>query len=80
MHAQVLLAYLPVARLDHMVSESSKRRASQNLFHACMQRVLRVLEPAGAKGVQMKSGDGLVRRCHPILVEAASRQQHSGSG
>ena len=68
MHAQVLLAYLPVARLDHMVSESSKRRASQNLFHACMRRVLRVLEPAGAKGVQMKSGDGLVRRCHPILA------------
>ena len=68
MHAQVLLAYLPVARLDHMVSESSKRRASQNLFHACMRHILRPLENAGAKGVQVKSGDGLVRRCHPILA------------
>ena len=67
-HAQVLLAYLPVARLDHIVSESSRRRASQNLFHACMRRVLQPLETAGAKGVQMKSGDGLVRRCHPILA------------
>lgn len=68
MHAQVLLAYLPVARLDHIVSQSSKRRASQNLFHACMRRVLHPLEGAGAKGVRMKSGDGLVRRCHPILA------------
>ena len=68
MHAQVLFAYLPVARLDHMVSESSKRRASQNLFHTCMRRVLHPLEVAGAEGVRMKSGDGFVRRCHPILA------------
>jgi len=68
MHAQVLFAYLPVARLDHMVGESSRRRASQNLFHACMRRVLQPLEKAGGVGVRMKSGDGLVRRCHPILA------------
>ena len=68
MHAQVLFAYLPVARLNHMVGESSKRRASQNLFHACMQRILRPLETAGAEGVRMKSGDGLVCQCHPILA------------
>jgi hypothetical protein len=68
MHAQVLFAYLPVARLDHIVNESSKRRASQNVFHACMRRILHPLETAGAKGVRMKSGDGLVRRCHPILA------------
>jgi hypothetical protein len=67
-HAQVLFAYLPVARLNHIVGESSKRRASQNLFHACMRRILHPLETAGAKGVRMKSGDGLVRRCHPILA------------
>ena len=36
MHTQVLFAYLPVAHLDHMVGESSKRCASQNLFHAYM--------------------------------------------
>lgn len=67
-HTQVLFAYLPVARLNHLVSESSKRRASQNLFHACMRRILFPLEKAGAEGVRMKSGDGLVRRCHPILA------------
>ena len=67
-YTQVLFAYLPVARLNHLVSESSKRRASQNLFHACMRRILCPLETAGAEGVQMKSGDGLVRRCHPILA------------
>ena len=69
MCAQVLFAYLPVARLDHTgSSESSKRHASQNLFHACMRRILSPLEAAGAEGVRMKSGDGLVRRCHPILA------------
>ena len=52
MHAQVLFAYLPVARLDHISSsESSKRRAGQNLFHACMRRILHPLEAAGAVGV-----------------------------
>ena len=68
MHVQVLLAYLPVTRLDHISSESSKRRASQNLFHACMRHILDPLEKAGAGGVRMKSGDGLIRRCHPILA------------
>jgi hypothetical protein len=68
MHAQVLFAYLPVAHLNHIINESSKRCASQNVFHACMQHILHPLETAGAKGVQMKSGDGLVCRCHPILA------------
>ena len=68
MHAQILFAYLPVAQLDHMVSESSKHHASQNLFHACMRHILRPLEMAGVEGVQMKSSDGLVHQCHPILA------------
>ena len=68
MHAQVLLAYLLVMCLDHIVSKSSRCRTSQNLFHTCMWHVLRPLETVGAKGVQMKSGDGLVCQCHPILA------------
>ena len=68
MHTQVLFVYLPVVHLNHLVSKSSKCRASQNLFHACMQQILCPLEKAGAEGVQMKSSDGLVRQCHPILA------------
>ena len=67
-HTQALLAYLPVSPLDHIESATSRRRAVPNLFHLCMRHVLGPLEPAGKTGVMMKSGDGLVRRCHPILA------------
>jgi hypothetical protein len=37
-----------------------------------MHQILQPLEGAGKTGVQMKSGDGHVRRCHPILVVYAA--------
>ena len=67
-HSQVLLAYLPVSSLDHIDSATSRRRAVPNLFHLCMGHVLGPLEKPGRTGVMMKSGDGCVRRCHPILA------------
>jgi hypothetical protein len=33
-----------------------------------MAKVLKPLESAGASGVEMASGDGIVRRCHPLLA------------
>ena len=69
MCAQVLFAYLQVARLGHTgSSELNKCCVSQNLFHACMRQILNPLEAAGADGVLMKSSDNLVRWCHPILA------------
>ena len=68
MHAQVLLAYLPVSTLDQIDSATSRRRAVPNLFHFCMCHILGAMEQAGKTGVMMKSGDGLIRRCHPILA------------
>ena len=67
-HAQTLLAYLPATRLEHIQNKSSRSRSLANLFHACMTKVLKPLESAGATGVEMSSGDGIVRRCHPLLA------------
>lgn len=68
MHAQALLAYLPVSAFDQIKSPTSRRRAAPNLYHLCMRHILEPMESAGKTGVMSKSGDGLVRRCHPILA------------
>ncbi|KZT66802.1 hypothetical protein DAEQUDRAFT_714317 [Daedalea quercina L-15889] len=65
---QILLAYLPTSSLGHIKNKSARRRALANLFHACMKRILAPLKDAGENGMRMLSGDGKVRRCHPILA------------
>ncbi|KAI0349245.1 hypothetical protein OH77DRAFT_1415395, partial [Trametes cingulata] len=65
---QILLAYLPTSRLLHITNKSARRRTLGNLFHACMSRVLQPLEAAGTDGFHFSSGDGTVRRGHPILA------------
>ncbi|KAH8101620.1 hypothetical protein BXZ70DRAFT_1019531, partial [Cristinia sonorae] len=67
-HAQILLAYLPTSRLEHIKNKASRRRMNANLFHACMRKILSPLERAGLDGKHMTSGDGAVRRCHPIYA------------
>ncbi|KAJ3731721.1 hypothetical protein DFJ43DRAFT_998395 [Lentinula guzmanii] len=65
---QILLAYLPTTRLQHISNKAARRRAVSNLFHACMNDLLSPLKNAGKVGVAMESGDGIKRRCHPILA------------
>ncbi|KAJ3818442.1 hypothetical protein F5880DRAFT_1491390 [Lentinula raphanica] len=65
---QILVAYLPTTRLQHISCKASRRRAIANLFHACMGSLLRPLRSAGINGVVLASGDGIKRRCHPILA------------
>ncbi|KAI9059490.1 hypothetical protein FKP32DRAFT_1614234 [Trametes sanguinea] len=65
---QILLAYLPTSRLEHISNKAARRRTIANLFHACMSHILAPLRSAGAEGVVMVSGDGVARRCHPILA------------
>ncbi|KAI0765853.1 hypothetical protein BD413DRAFT_697536 [Trametes elegans] len=65
---QILLAYLPTTRLDHITTQAIRRRTLANLFHACMKTLLAPLESAGVEGIGMMSGDGVTRRCHPILA------------
>ena len=65
---QVLLAYLPTSKLDHIKNKASRRRCMSNLFHHCMQVIVKPLESAGRNGIILVSGDGTVRRCFPILA------------
>ncbi|KAI0649799.1 hypothetical protein C8Q79DRAFT_902444 [Trametes meyenii] len=65
---QILLAYLPTSRLLHIPNKSARRRTLANLFHACMTRVLSPLSTLGVSGMHFASGDGIVRRGHPILA------------
>ena len=68
LHAQTLLGYLPATRLEHIQNQSSCCRALANLFHACMRKILQPLESVGITGIELATGDGVVRRCHPLLV------------
>ncbi|KAH7903050.1 hypothetical protein BJ138DRAFT_977429, partial [Hygrophoropsis aurantiaca] len=67
-HGQILLAYLPTTRLSHITNKASRRRTLANLFHACMSQIVQPLQTAGIEGIMMTSGDGVKRRCHPILA------------
>ncbi|PSR97382.1 hypothetical protein PHLCEN_2v4327 [Hermanssonia centrifuga] len=65
---QVLLGYLPTAKLEHITNKAARRRTLANLFHACMSRILEPLRKPGVDGMAMTSGDGVTRRVHPILA------------
>lgn len=69
--AQVLLAYLPTSRLPHVLSDASRRRMLLNLVHACMSFLVEDLAESGAVGAVMKDGNGIARRCHPVLAAIA---------
>ena len=75
-HAYILIGYLPSAKFDHITNKETRRGAAANLFHACMCRLLKPIGGigggVGAKGIEMASGDGIIRRCHPILVAYVS--------
>ncbi|KAJ3859869.1 hypothetical protein EV359DRAFT_75454 [Lentinula novae-zelandiae] len=66
--AQILLAYLPTTRLQHLPTKAAWRRTVSNLFHACMGSILAPLKCAGIDGIFMTSGDGIKQRCRPILT------------
>jgi len=65
---QVLLAYLPTSKLSHIMNKASHHCCMSNLFHHCMQMIIKPLERAGHDGIILVSGDGAVRRCFPILA------------
>lgn len=65
---QILLAYLPTTKLEHIDSIASRRRAIANLYHACIGKVTQPLGPASVNGVGMSLGNGDLHRCHPLLA------------
>ena len=64
----ILLAYLPSTRLQHITNKAARRRALAKLFHTAMAFILRPLRDAGIDGIELTSGDGAVRRGHPIFA------------
>ncbi|KAJ7937490.1 hypothetical protein B0H13DRAFT_1505790, partial [Mycena leptocephala] len=60
--------YLPTSRFDHIKVAAARRRAVANLYYTCMHKILGPSAAPGLDGVEMASGDGVVRRCHPILA------------
>jgi hypothetical protein len=67
-HAQILIGYIPTTKLSSITNKVGRRRALANLFHACMLNVLGPISSYGETGIAMRSGDGVWRRCHPILA------------
>lgn len=66
--AYVLIGYLPTTRLQKITNKAARRRTIANLFHSCMRRVTSPMKEAGTAGRPMASGDGIIRRTHPILA------------
>ncbi|KAK1218958.1 hypothetical protein PQX77_018325 [Marasmius sp. AFHP31] len=66
--AYVLVGYLPTSKLEHIDVKAACRRAHLNVFHTCMKHILKPLENTGASGIHLSSGDGLVRRAHPLMA------------
>ena len=60
-HAQILLGYLPTTKLSQIENRDSRRRALASLFHCAMEFILEPLKTAGRTGINMDSGDGVVR-------------------
>ena len=64
----MLIGYIPTTRLAGISNNAARRRALGNVFHFCMRNVLTPIASYGETGVAMMSGDGIWRRCHPILA------------
>ena len=67
MHATILVAYLPVAKLE-CYGEGNRSLQGYRLFHHCMGKVFESLIKAGEEGVEMVCADRWVRRIHIILA------------
>ncbi|THU93081.1 hypothetical protein K435DRAFT_799989 [Dendrothele bispora CBS 962.96] len=66
--AYALVAYLPTSKLEHISVKAARWRAVANIFHTSMKHIMQPLETAGSLGMPLTSGDGLLRRGHPLLA------------
>jgi hypothetical protein len=66
--AQILVGYIPTTKFTGITNKTGRRRAQANLFHTCMRLLLTPINSVGETGIEMMSGDGIWRRCHPIFA------------
>ena len=65
---QILMGYIPTTKLASISNKAAQCRALANLYHTCMHDVLGPISSYGETGLDMLSGDGVWRRCHPIFA------------
>ena len=51
-----------------VTNKAARKRMITNLFHFCLRHILAPLDNAGARGMAMSDGLGVVRRVHPLLA------------
>jgi hypothetical protein len=66
--SHILIGYIPTTKLTSISNKAARRRALANLFHTCMHTALGPISQYGEIGIDMMSGDGVWRRCHPIFA------------
>ncbi|KAH9916939.1 hypothetical protein B0H21DRAFT_816102 [Amylocystis lapponica] len=66
-HATVLVAYLPVPKLD-CFGDKTRPAVKYQLFHHCMKTILATVASAGRTGKEMACADGFVRAIWPIIA------------
>ncbi|EPS92908.1 hypothetical protein FOMPIDRAFT_1056442 [Fomitopsis schrenkii] len=68
-HACILIRYLSCDKISSKgISEHKQRALVHQLFHALVRMIVEPLVKAGKEGIEVTSGDGTVRRVHPILA------------
>ncbi|KIK34139.1 hypothetical protein CY34DRAFT_26919 [Suillus luteus UH-Slu-Lm8-n1] len=67
-NAQILVGYLPTTKLEHITNKAARRWCLANLFHACVCHIVEPLIQPGKDGMPIASGDGVLRRGHPLLA------------
>lgn len=68
-HACILVGYLSCDKISSDgISERKHRALVHQLFHASVRAILEPLIKAGQEGIEVTSGDGTVRRVHPVLA------------
>ncbi|EPS93902.1 hypothetical protein FOMPIDRAFT_28679, partial [Fomitopsis schrenkii] len=68
-HTCILVGYLSCDKISSDgISERKHRTLVHQLFHASVRAILEPLIKAGQEGIEVTSGDGTVRRVHPVLA------------
>jgi hypothetical protein len=66
-HASILIGYIPVTKLE-CYTKATRSKASADLFHYCMGKIVEPLKKSGYSGIQIGCADGALRLCFPILA------------
>ncbi|TEB18734.1 hypothetical protein FA13DRAFT_1758436 [Coprinellus micaceus] len=61
-------AAYPLYMTIRNIPKELRRKPSFRAYHACLECILRPLQPAGKEGMEVSDGLGMVRCCHPIFA------------